>query len=240
MAQTVFVNADMESLRTVPQTIVQILQALAARLEALGSQAVVALSATPDQKVAAASTLAAKQQIARDSAVADLDALASRAQGLYARASAAIASALGRSKPAEPLGQLLQETREMRAWQRILPQLDRALDALPVAVAIARDSLAQGDGEEYWALRSELPAYMAARAPELVPEARLRLDDALLAARPALAAAVDARAELAQGMARIEIGIGQAKSCAASGAYGEPTIPAFRRQDGMLRVSPAE
>lgn len=115
--------------------------------------------------------------------------------------------ALSRPSTADGNERLRRSLEENRAWQRIRPILDRvdALQAERDAQQMLTKALKEGAEDDVWALRAELPSYLAGRGSALsADDALMLIDQTIGQHRPAVAAALAARAELTKGAVMVE------------------------------------
>jgi len=106
-----------------------------------------------------------EQAVMRNEAMRRVDAIYRMAESLRADVLTAVAEATA-TPPEDDTAALLRETREMRAWERMRGELDRATDAGWFGRAVqqlGKDAMDRRDDAAIAALRTEVDAYAKAR-----------------------------------------------------------------------------
>jgi hypothetical protein len=147
----------------------------------------------------------AERQV-RDAAARDLEELKGETERQRAEVMKAILRAIGRPEPAGATEALLREQRELRAWNRIKPMLDREPSSYPAiwtrTRSLALEAIAAGDDDALAALRVEIGTYLMGRGLSNVDatNGRAQLDTLIGGERPAVAAALALQREVEQGI----------------------------------------
>lgn len=207
-------NSGLNLLRNLPGQLAALMKLYFDQLLKLNNSALVRVGATTDELAAAQERLSQQRSTLRESTLTAIAGHRSDASKYDIAARADIARRKSRPEPADASEAQLRESRETRSWGRIKPLLDQVeATALPNVVReLAHESLIADDDDSLAALSAELPAYVRMRAndkalaDQLVPAVLETMDQAIVVARPAVAAALGEMRELATGMHRLHIG----------------------------------
>jgi len=214
----------LSSLRNKIDKVEVIFKTASAKIVKLLTDPAVSLQATTDEVKKAKEATDRAVQETKDTAVREFEALKVETEKERDQVMSGITRALGRPVTTNATEALLREQREIRAWGRLKPILDRVQPQLgPLMVEIKQrvlEALAVGDDDGIAVLRAELGHYLQGRgiAQDGAAEAVRQVDQQIGSERPAVAAALTLQREVETGVRSVMLGINYATNALQKGS----------------------
>lgn len=210
-----FTSSNLTNLRTVNKRVADTFKNWGARNQAISKKPRLHYGATPEEIQRAENAKRAELAASRETALGELREIRKHVEIYHRGLVQDIGKVLDRPAPKDTNEALLREMREQRAWSRYKQILDLETSpgkAQAKAQEFAAAALAAGDEDGFAAIRAEMPTYLTARADEAsVPIFLGALDESLAKAKPELAPALAARAEIVRGLPWVNTAVNHAE-----------------------------